>query len=94
MLADGTMANEVQLSHTLLQWPYLTDMSLVSPLVAIFVPSWCSTATHLFDSVITESIPWFYFNLVITDSQVRAGLDGTIKKLRSHLCSLCDHVAL
>ncbi len=41
MLSDGTMANEVELCHTLLQWPYLTDMSLVSALVSIFVPTWC-----------------------------------------------------
>lgn len=70
MLADGTMANEVHLSHSLLQWPYLTDMSLISSIVSIFVPSWCTGPSHLLDSVITESIPWFYFNLLLKDSQV------------------------
>ena len=29
MLSDGTMLVEVQLSHAILQWPFLTDMSLV-----------------------------------------------------------------
>ena len=70
VLADGTMANEVHLSHSLLQWPYLTDMSLISSIVSIFVPSWCTGPSHLLDSVITESIPWFYFNLLLKDSQV------------------------
>lgn len=40
MLHDGSMANEVELCHTLVQWPFLTDMSLVSAIISIFLPSW------------------------------------------------------
>ena len=70
MLAEGTMANEVSLSHTLLQWPYLTDMSLISAVVSIFSPGWSTGPPQLLDTVILEEIPWFYFNLLISNSQV------------------------
>ena len=79
MLSDGTMANEVSLSHTLLQWPYLTDLSLVSAIVAIFVPTWCSGPAHLIDTLITEAAPWFYFNLLISESQVRT--EGAVVRI-------------
>jgi hypothetical protein len=70
MLSDGTMANEVVLCNTLLQWPYLTDMSLISAAVSIFVPSWCQGPSKLIDTLLTQEMPWFYFNLVINESQV------------------------
>ncbi len=70
MLSDGTMANEVALCHTLLQWPYLTDMTLLSAVISIFSPGWCGAPSALIDTLLLNETPWFYFNLLMTDSQV------------------------
>lgn len=76
MRADGTMACEVHLCHALLQWPYLTDMSLASAMVSIFQPTWCMTVPTTIDSLPGKIFhdnggwPWLYFNLLITNSEV------------------------
>lgn len=70
MLADGTMAAEVEMWRTLVQWPFLADMSLVSAIVGIFVPTWCTGPAPLANTLLMRANPWFYFNLVMKKSQV------------------------
>jgi hypothetical protein len=70
MVCDGTMAVEVQLAHALLQWPYLTDMSIVSAIVSVFVPTWGGPSYTLEQILQLKRTPWLYFNLLIKDSQV------------------------
>jgi hypothetical protein len=40
LLQEGTSMVQVQLRQSLVQWPYLTDMSLISAIVSVFVPTW------------------------------------------------------
>ncbi len=40
LMHGGVTAVEVELCHTSVTWPYLSDMSLVSAVVSIFVPNW------------------------------------------------------
>lgn len=63
---------QVVLSHALLQWPYLSDMSLVSAITHVFQPSWGGPPSHPPAWLQLRRTPWLYFNLVVTDSQVRA----------------------
>ncbi|KAG1655546.1 hypothetical protein FOA52_001952, partial [Chlamydomonas sp. UWO 241] len=67
---DGTVAVEVSLCHSLIQWPYLSDMSLISAMVALFVPGWCLEPAPLIDTIVTKASPWLYFNLVASHSQL------------------------
>jgi hypothetical protein len=58
------------LAHALLQWPYLSDMSLISAITSVFREDW-GLAPKLPPSWLQlKRAPWLYFNLVITDSQV------------------------
>eukprot|EP00798_Chlamydomonas_sp_ICE-L_P005984 gene5984-5277_t len=70
MLNDGTMAIEVDMCHTLLQWPYLTDMSLVSAIVSIFQPGWGGPPASLVDTLQKKMYPWMYFNIVMRNSEI------------------------
>ncbi|GFR40086.1 hypothetical protein Agub_g634, partial [Astrephomene gubernaculifera] len=70
MLHDGTMANEIELCHTLAQWPYLTEMSLVSSIISIFLPNWGRPAAGPEAALRLAATPWFYFNLVLRESQL------------------------
>ncbi len=70
IMHDGTMANEVELCHTLVQWPYLTEMSLVSAIIAIFLPGWGQPAAGPESLLRLATAPWFYFNLIFTNSQI------------------------
>lgn len=70
MLADGTIMNEVDLCHTLVQWPYLSELSLVNAVSSIFLPSWCTGPFPLSAMLQLTRWPWFYFNLVLRESQV------------------------
>lgn len=64
------MAVEVGLCHTLMQWPYLTDMSLINAMVGIFVPTWCTGPPAFIDTLQTKLNPWLYFNCIVRQSQV------------------------
>ena len=92
LLADGTMANEVDMCHTLLQWPYLTDMTLISALVSIFQPSWCRPPASPVPSWLPEAAgPWFYFNLLIRNSQLFLPVLSTHLKHAPHVAPpTCD----
>jgi hypothetical protein len=74
MLSDGTMAAEVEMWQALLQWPFLTDMSLVSSIVSIFVPTWGTGPPPLANTLQLRANAWFYFNLVLKKSQVQSCL--------------------
>jgi hypothetical protein len=71
MLSDGTSGCEVCLCHSALHWPYLTEASLISAIVSIFVPSWCCGPSPLADTLLLRPGPWLYFNLLLKDSQAR-----------------------
>lgn len=72
MLADGTMTTEVQVSHALIQWPYLSDMTFINAIVSVFYPAWCMPPPPFGQYLILRRYPWFYFNLLISESEVRA----------------------
>jgi hypothetical protein len=64
------MAVELDLCHSLLQWPYLTDMSLINAMVAIFQPTWCTGPRPFMDTLQLKLNPWLYVNVVVRQSQV------------------------
>ncbi|GLI64033.1 hypothetical protein VaNZ11_007171 [Volvox africanus] len=70
MLQDGTIANEIEMCHTLVQWPYLTETSLVSSIIAIFMPMWGHPLSGPEALLRLSATPWFYFNLLLRNSQV------------------------
>ncbi len=70
MLSGGTMANEIEFCHTLVQWPYLTEMSLISAIINIFLPGWGRPPTGPEAGLLTFAWPWMYINLVLRDSQL------------------------
>lgn len=61
---------QVTLASTLLQWPYLSDMSLVSAIINIFYNDWGAAPKLPPTWLQLKRNAWLYFNLVITDSQV------------------------
>lgn len=65
---------QVVLAHALLQWPYLSDMTLVSAITSVFHNEW-GLAPQLPPSWLQlKRLPWLYFNLVLTDSQVSSSV--------------------
>lgn len=61
------------LAHALLQWPYLSDLTLVSAIISVFHQEW-GLAPKLPPAWLQlKRTPWLYFNLVLTDSQVGPG---------------------
>ena len=78
LMKDGTIAVEVNTSLTLIQWPFLTDISLAWAAASIFDPSLVendadgSAMRTEIDAVLAHSevTPWLYFNCVLRDSQM------------------------
>ena len=81
LLKDGTIAIQTALAQALVQWPFLHDTSLVSAVMAVFMPppapgaasdaaasAAVAAAADALD--ITLLLPWLYFNLLMTDSQL------------------------
>jgi hypothetical protein len=63
---------QLVLAHALLQWPYLSDLTLVSAIISVFHSEW-GLAPKLPPAWLQlKRNAWLYFNLVLTDSQVRA----------------------
>lgn len=73
---DSTMAIELDMCHSLLQWPYLTDMSLINAMVAIFEPNWCMGPPPFMDTLQLKLNPWLYVNVVIRESQASCVSSG------------------
>ena len=80
MLKDGTIAIELDVGLALLQWPFLTDISLVWAAASVFDntsglgdedPTTVAAGTAA-DAILrsTELSPWLYFNVVLRDSQI------------------------
>lgn len=77
-MKDGTIAVEVSTSLTLIQWPFLTDISLAWAAASIFDPNLVeneadtSTTRNEIDAVLANSEigPWLYFNCILRDSQM------------------------
>jgi hypothetical protein len=64
---------QLVLAHALLQWPYLSDLTLISAIISVFHSKW-GLAPELPPAWLQlKRTPWLYFNLVLTDSQVRFG---------------------
>lgn len=81
LLKDGTIAVEVNMSLALVQWPFLTDISLAWAAASIFDPGSAGSsgvdpavaaASSALDSILTspERAPWLYFNCILRDSQL------------------------
>lgn len=78
MLCDSTMMCEVDMCHARVQWPYATDLSLVSAASAVFLPPQNPATINLFDTLVPVAQAWFYFNLVIRDSQASILISSTV----------------
>ena len=80
LFTDGTVAVEVSLSLALIQWPFLTDISLAWAAASIFDPlsaepgtdPSAAAATTAAESILrnSELAPWLYFNCILRDSQL------------------------
>lgn len=78
LMKDGTIAIEVSTALTLIQWPFLTDISLAWAAASIFDPSLVeneadpSLSRTEIDAVLASSEvgPWLYFNCILRDSQM------------------------
>ena len=80
LFTDGTVAVEVSLSLALIQWPFLTDISLAWAAASIFDPLSAeagtdpstAAATTAAESILrnSELAPWLYFNCILRDSQL------------------------
>lgn len=80
LMKDGTVAVEVSLSVALVQWPFLTDISLAWAAASIFDPGAAelgcdpgsAAASKAFDSILKspERAPWLYFNCILEASQL------------------------
>lgn len=81
MMKDGTIAVETSLSVALIQWPFLTDVSLVWAAASIFDPGYTegseddpslAAASNAAASVLAGPglAPWLYFNIILQDSQL------------------------
>lgn len=78
LMKDGTIAVEVSTSLTLLQWPFLTDISLAWAAASIFDPNLVDNdapegmTPNELDAILasTEASPWLYFNCILRDSQI------------------------
>lgn len=74
LLSDSTMAIEVALSGSLLQWPYFQDISLISSITNIFNLGSAQERELEDHPVQTEKqeediYPWMYLNVLITDTE-------------------------
>ncbi|KAK9815754.1 hypothetical protein WJX72_009012 [[Myrmecia] bisecta] len=78
LMPDGTVAVEASLAHALLQWPFLTDLSLILAMTSIFAlgaeadadaGEASRNATEQFMRTNGQA-PWLYFNFVMTKSQI------------------------
>jgi hypothetical protein len=63
-------APQVSLANTLVQWPYLADLGLISAIINVFYSDWGAAPKLPPAWLQLRRNPWLYFNLVITDSQV------------------------
>ena len=79
LMEDGTVAVEANLSHALLQWPFLSDISLIWAAASIFQPVPSSAGDPAAQAVaeaaaqkLDKSIqqPWIYLNIVLRNSQI------------------------
>ena len=78
LLKDGTIAVEVSTSLTLVQWPFLTDISLAWAAASIFEPCLAETedspcaASQEIETVLADAEfgPWLYINCILRDSQL------------------------
>ena len=96
-MKDGTIAVEVSTSLTLIQWPFLTDISLAWAAASIFDPNLAGNESpegllkNEIDAVLanSEQGPWLYFNCILRDSQAFIPVaDPVIPPSCSHFESL------
>ena len=86
MVEDGTIAIEATVHQLLVQWPYLTDLSLIWATASIFEPANPAdvsgpdadpaqkAAAAAAQKILQEPAiqPWLYFNLIAHNSHVFA----------------------
>ena len=79
VMQDGTVAIEADLCHALVQWPFLSDISLVWAAASIFQPespigedpaerAAAEAAAQQLDRSVQQ--PWIYLNIVLRNSQL------------------------
>lgn len=102
LMKDGTIAIQAALAQALVQWPFLHDTSLLAAVMAVFMPPHApgagadaaasaavAAAADALD--ITLLLPWLYFNLLMTDSQLYVPvLDKVGLMTLQHICLLPD----
>jgi hypothetical protein len=76
-------AAQVSLANTLVQWPYMADLGLISAIINVFYSDWGAAPKLPPAWLQLRRNPWLYFNLVITDSQVGRGLSPAC------ICCVC-----
>ena len=78
-MQDGTIAIEANLSHALVQWPFLSDISLVWAAASVFqpeVPAGDDPAAEAAADAVAQTLdksvqqPWLYLNIVLRNSQL------------------------
>lgn len=82
VIQDGTVAVEVAAGNALLQWPYLTDASLIMALISVF-RSANEEAEDMIENAAAQSLlpppppdraglatAWLYVNIILTNSQI------------------------
>ena len=78
---DGTVAVQTALDKALVQWPFLHDISLLSAVTSVFLPSASpgghsdaaksaarAAAAGALDMAMLQ--PWLYFNVLLLNSQL------------------------
>ena len=77
MQADQSMGVDVILRNCLVRWPWLTELSLVSAMMSIFVPDEKAEPADA-DS---QLLPWMYVNAVLENVQFVLPLSHDLLKL-------------
>ena len=108
ILEDGTTAVEIELCHGLMQWPFLSDITIAWAAASIFEPPMVSDASDSADIAAAEAAkamvikaelqPWIYINCILRDSQVFVPVCDPVRPLSPlHLISyhifILDHFA-
>ena len=97
LMKDGTVAVEVDVSLALLQWPFLSDISLGWAAASIFAPTpaqpgadpAAAAASAAMDAVLNsaEHVPWLYLNIILQDSQFFLPVADPVSHMGSKLSS-------
>jgi hypothetical protein len=80
--SGGVAGPQVSLANTLVQWPYLADLGLISAIINVFYSDWGAAPKLPPAWLQLRRNPWLYFNLVIKDSQVGCCMWRSLQQCR------------